>query len=72
MSIAIEITDAVFKCQTDEEVFYQRLAQVSGIEKVTSENGKIYVTVATDEQSQAVDDIRAICHIWHASFSICI
>ena len=71
MSVEIEVTGLVFKCQTDEDICYQRLAQVTGVKKIVSELGNVYLSVDSSQQKQAVDDIRTICDIWHASFQIC-
>lgn len=63
----IEITAAVFKCQTDEEIFYQRLSAVNGIQKIVTHHSKLLVSVSNSQKRQAIADICAICAIWHAS-----
>ena len=65
MSVEIEVTGLVFKCQTDEDICYQRLAQVTGVKKIVSELGNVYLSVDSTQHKQAVDDIRTICDIWH-------
>jgi len=69
MITEIEINPAIFKCQSDEDIFYQELSTVVGIQKVITKNSKLYVTVNSAEKCQAIADIRTICDIWHTSFS---
>jgi len=66
MTREIEITGAVFKCQTDENIFYQRLSQITGVEKIVTHNTHLLVSISNSQKSQAVTDIYAICDIWHA------
>ncbi|TWX65096.1 hypothetical protein [Colwellia sp. C1TZA3] len=70
MNIEIEITAAVFKCQTDEDIFYQRLSKITGIKKIVTKDSKLIVSVFSTEKDQALADIRAICDIWHASINL--
>lgn len=71
MSINIEISGAVFKCSADENIFYQRLCETAGLEKIITKRKIIYLTIATEQQNSAILAISEVCHIWHASLNIC-
>jgi len=70
MSTEIEIKTAAFKCQTDEDIFYQRLAKVAGIKKIITQDRQVCLSVTDEKKSQAIADIGEICDIWHTSFRI--
>lgn len=67
MTTEIKISGAVFKCQADEDIFYQRLSQVKGIEKIMTHNSSQLVSVSNINKHQAMSDIIAICDMWHAT-----
>ncbi|ARD45593.1 hypothetical protein [Colwellia sp. PAMC 21821] len=67
MSTEIKISGAIFKCQADEDIFYQRLSQVKGIEKIITNDFSQLVSVSTINKHQAISDIVAICDMWHAT-----
>lgn len=71
MITEIEISAAIFKCKTDEEIFYQKLSNITGIQKVLTKNSKLYVSVSSEHKVKAIADIHTICDIWHASYNIC-
>tara|TARA_R110000744_G_scaffold31928_2_gene74918 strand:- start:3082 stop:3297 length:216 start_codon:yes stop_codon:yes gene_type:complete len=67
MTTEIKISGAVFKCQADEDIFYQRLSQVKGIEKIITNDSRQLVSVSNINKKQAISDIVAICDMWHAT-----
>ena len=66
MSTEIEISGVVFKCQADEDIFYQRLSEIKGIRKIVTHNSCQLVTISDTKKIQAISDIGEICDIWHA------
>ena len=68
MPIEIEIVGAVFKCKADEDVFYHRLSEITGIQKVTTKGTKLYVSVCRTQENLVIEEIRVICDIWHVSY----
>jgi hypothetical protein len=67
MSTEVKITGAVFKCQTDEDIFFQRLSNVTGIENIVTNNSSLHISISNEQKDQALIDLIAICDIWHAS-----
>lgn len=66
----IEITKAIFKCQADENIFYQRLSEVTGIKNIVSHDSHLSVSISLIKKRQTIADIAKICDIWHVSFNI--
>jgi len=70
MRIEIDITTTVFKCRTDEYIFYHKVSTIAGIQKVITQDNKLYVSVLSQHRNQALKDVSELCSIWHASFSL--
>ncbi|SEL54480.1 hypothetical protein SAMN05216262_11358 [Colwellia chukchiensis] len=70
MSTEIEITVGIFKCQSDQEIFYQRLSEVTGIAKIVHSENRVQIWVNDKQSPQAFKDVSALCDIWHLSFRI--
>ena len=70
MSIEIRIKTAVFKCQTDEDIFYQRLRQVTGVENVSVQNTLVCLLISNQYKTRALKEVTEICSIWHTSFEM--
>jgi hypothetical protein len=66
----IEIISPVLRCQSEEEIFFQRLSEVAGIHKVITGGTKIYLSVSSELEQEALKHVRAICDIWHTSYRI--
>ena len=66
----IEIISPVLRCQSEEEIFFQRLSEVAGIQKVITKDMKIYVSVSSDSEQEAFKEVDAICDMWRTSFRI--
>lgn len=69
MNTEIEILGAVFKCQTDEDIFYQRLSEIKGIKKIVTHNSCQLVTIFDTHKKQTISDISEVCDIWHATMA---
>jgi|TARA_R110002060_G_C2117701_1_gene98522 hypothetical protein len=69
MSTEIKILGAVFKCQADEDIFYQRLSEIKGIKKIVTHNSCQSVTVDDTQKKQTISDIGKVCDIWHATMN---
>lgn len=66
----IELIEPVLRCHTEEEVFFQRLSEVTGLLKVIQNESKIYVWVASGSLVEAQEDLSKICDMWHTSFAV--
>ena len=64
----IEITKPIFKCESDEEIFFQRLNNVNGILAIDVEKSKLRIEL--NNADKALSEIRAICALWHSSITI--
>ena len=67
MSTKVKITGAVFKCPTDEDIFFQRLSSVTGIESIVTNHSSLLISISNEQKDQALIDLIAICDIWHVS-----
>ena len=63
-----EIAEPAFKCKTDEEVFFQRIAEITGFQKVVRKNRRLYVSVFESDQQATFDQVQNIAALWHTSF----
>tara|TARA_R110002167_G_scaffold251052_1_gene457198 strand:+ start:1150 stop:1368 length:219 start_codon:yes stop_codon:yes gene_type:complete len=70
MITEIEITAAIFKCQTDEDIFYQKISTIAGVQKVITKDNKLYISVLSAQKNQALEDVSELCDIWHTSFNL--
>ena len=66
----IEIIKPVFKCTTDEEIFFQRITGIDGFRLVTANEKCLQVSVAESDKQVALDQIATICTLWNASFTV--
>jgi len=66
----IEIIIPILRCQSEEEVFLQRLSEVAGIQKVVTDDTKTTISVCGEMGQEALKHVRAICDMWHTSFKI--
>lgn len=70
MKIEIEVVSPVLRCQSEEEIFFQRLSEVAGIQKIVTSDTKIYLSVSSESEQKAIKDIAAICDMWRTSYRI--
>ncbi|MBU2891722.1 hypothetical protein KO495_00125 [Colwellia sp. D2M02] len=70
MTITIAIKHIVFKCKTDEQIFYERLAKTTGLTKITLHGEVIYIFVACEYQHSAIEELTALCDMWHGTYAV--
>lgn len=70
MNIEIEIVEPFFKCRDDEEIFFQRLAEIKGIRKIVNQGSGVSVTVSGEEQQDVVNEVAEISDIWNTSYTL--
>ena len=61
---------AVFRCDTEKEIFFQRLAEIAGLQKIVLQDDTVIMTVNSDYANQAVADVGAICDFWNADYRL--
>ena len=64
----IEITKPIFKCESDEEIFFQRLSEITGFQQIRIDNLALKLKVYNAENT--LKEVRSICDLWHTSFEI--
>ena len=70
MHTKIEILEPILRCATEGEAFYQRLSEVAGMMRVTKRSATIYLTVASALSVPALQQVIAICEMWHTRYKI--
>jgi len=48
--------------------FFQSLSEVAGIQKVVTRGAKIYMSVSSESEQEALRHVRAMCDMWHTSY----
>ena len=64
----VEILNPVFKCESDKEIFLQRVSEIAGLRKVVDKGANLCLSVSITEERETVKALQAICDIWHTSF----
>lgn len=70
MNIQIEIVKPVLRCANEEDVFYQRLSEITGVLKITTHESIVCVFVSPQCRVEVAKQIAALCDIWHTSYMI--
>jgi hypothetical protein len=68
--LEIKISEPTFKCKTDEEVFFQRIGEINGVQKVIRRGVRLYVTVFDSDKSIVLRQVQKVCDFWHTTFYI--
>lgn len=62
----IKLEKPIFKCQMDEDVFFQRLAELAGVDHVVESDNLILISIAIKAQPSAVlKEITNIANMWN-------
>lgn len=75
MIMKLEITEPIFKCTEDKNIFIARLSEIVGFVKVVScENvgGRgfnLYLDVNISDET-VLKEVREICDLWHVSYKV--
>lgn len=70
MNSSYTLMRPIFKCQTDEGVFFQRLSAISGIQKVIEHEDKITVSISDQPQNTTLEQLHDIANMWHITFTL--
>ena len=70
MLTQIKMFRPVFRCSTDEDVFFERVADVAGLQNMEVNDTEILLSVLTELSEDALEDIEAICDMWHAKYTV--
>ncbi|MYM63415.1 hypothetical protein [Pseudomaricurvus sp. HS19] len=66
----IEIIKPVSRCQTEEDIFYQRLTDIDGADHITTVGSRIQLTITASTASVVLEQVTAICDMWHTRWDI--
>lgn len=66
----VEIEIPIFRCQTDEEIFFDRLHSIPGLIQLTRRGSCLYVEVAGDDERKLLDALEDICGAWGAEVRV--
>ena len=70
MITEIEIIYPDLRCSTEEDVFFQRLSEITGVLKVTIRDTKLGVSVSSQCKVKALEEVDAICNMWHTTYKL--
>lgn len=70
MATEIEIIYPVLRCNTEEDVFYQRLSEITGVLKVSTRGKKISVSISDQCSVEALKEVADVCHMWHTTYKV--
>ena len=68
MAEKIEIVTPVLRCASEEEVFFERLAEVTGLLDIIRGEATITLSVDKSVRKSAREDVMSICDMWHTTF----
>lgn len=66
--IGIEIAMPVFRCKSEQDVFFERLSDVAGIIEVKRFATVVRISISSAQQITAIAQIKAICEMWLTSY----
>ena len=70
MDTQINIVKPVLRCANEEDVFHQRLSEITGVLKITMHESTVCVSASPQCKVEVVKQIAAICDIWHTTYMI--
>jgi hypothetical protein len=66
----IEIIYPDLRCSSEEDVFFQRLSEITGVLKVTIRDMTIFVSISSEFKDKALEQVVAICNMWHTTYKL--
>lgn len=66
----IEISDPVFKCEADKNVFFSRIYEIPGYDSIIGKGVNLYLTLTGNSKEAVIEELQVICDIWGTTFKI--
>lgn len=61
----IEMARPIFKCETDEEIFFGRLHSLKGYENLASQGSNLYLNLTDKVDAETIQELHEICNFWN-------
>lgn len=70
MEILIRLDKPIFRCLTDEEVFFQRIDELKGLTQCTQKAETFYLSFLSVDHHAVIQAIQSISDMWNTQFTI--
>ncbi|GLT15762.1 hypothetical protein [Vibrio algivorus] len=63
----IKLEKPIFKCQMDEDIFFQRLAELADVDNITESDNLIFISISRKTKPSAVlKELTDIANMWNS------
>ena len=70
MAIIIELDKPIFRCLTDEKVFFQRIHELKGLVQCTQKEETLYLSFLNEDCHAITQAIQPISDMWNTLFTV--
>ena len=64
------LTKPIFKCRTDEKIFFQRLREVKNLLTITPKDEKLWLSCPDAHSHYVLKEIQTLSDIWNCEFIV--
>lgn len=63
----IKLEKPIFKCQMDEDIFFQRLAELADVDNITESDNLIFISISRKTKpSSVLKELTDIANMWNS------